>query len=30
VLVVQGPSSLFNSSLDLGMIERATAAEMRF
>ena len=27
VLVVQGPSSLFNSSLDLGMIERATAAD---
>ena len=27
MLVVQGPSSLFNSSLDLGMIERATAAD---
>ena len=27
VLVVQGPSSLFNSSLDLRMIERATAAD---
>ena len=27
VLVVQGPSSQFNPSLDLGMIERATAAD---
>lgn len=27
VLVVQGPSSLFNPRLDLGMIERATAAD---